>query len=83
MTNQAISPDDLARVTGGQAINLPWSGAVHQNIITNAPMATQNITVVQPPPAAKPVTSIVEYMRTNPAARLQAMQNRPVVHGGW
>ena len=76
---EAIQIEQLAHVTGGQAINLPLSGAVHQNIITNAPMGTQNITVVQPAP--KPTNSIVEYMRTNPAARLQAMQNRPVSRG--
>ncbi|HUJ59853.1 MAG TPA: hypothetical protein VLX92_15220 [Kofleriaceae bacterium] len=84
MTNiqlESVSLDALANVCGGQTVNLPLSGDVHQNIVTNAPMATQNITINPPPP--RPTNSIVEYMRTNPAARLQAMQHHPVVRGSW
>jgi hypothetical protein len=80
---ETVDLDALANVCGGQTVNLPLSGAVRQNIITNAPWGTQNITVAPPAaPPPKPPTSIVEYMRTNPAARLQAMQNHPV-RSGW
>ena len=78
-----IPSDQLALVTGGG--NAPLGGNVHQNINTNWGGSQTNINtqVINPPapPPVRPTSSIVEYLRTNPAARLEAMRHSPVHYG--
>ncbi len=72
MTNTILTLDELATVTGGASA--PFGGNVRQNINTNWGGTQTNIAtqIINPPPHAP--TTITEYMRTNPAARLDAMR---------
>jgi len=72
-----ISLDQLASVTGGG--NAPLGGNVHQNINTNWGGSQTNIaTQIINPPAPPPTSSLVEYIRTNPAARLDMIRRNSV-----
>jgi hypothetical protein len=68
MTTDSISLDELATVTGGAGT--PLSGDVSQQIITN--WGGNQIVNVGP----KLPTHIFEYMRQNPAARLDAIRRQ-------
>jgi hypothetical protein len=77
MTNTILTLDQLATVTGGG--NAPLGGNVRQNVNTNWGGTQTNInTQVINPPAHLPATTITEYLRTNPAARLEALRHNPV-----
>jgi hypothetical protein len=64
----SIERTQLADVVGGQAVNLPLSGDVSQNINTNWG-GTQNITINQAPAAVKPSGLRFEYLQQHPEAR--------------
>ena len=76
MTNTILTLDELATVTGGG--NLPFGGNVRQNVNTNWGGSQTNIATQVINQAPKAPTTITEYLRTNPAARLEAMQHHPV-----
>jgi len=73
---KTITISQLSTVTGG-AGGGPLSGDVNQQINTNWG-GTQIINE-----APKPTNSVVDFMRTNPAARLEQMrrQSTPVRRG--
>ena len=76
---KTIEISQLEAVTGGNALKtvtkLPLSGDVVQDIIGWGGSKTVNNIIQQVP---KAVNSVVEYMRTNPAARLAAQNRRPI-----
>ncbi len=83
MTNTILTIEQLSTVTGGQSVRAPLSGDVNQDINTNWGGNQTNIgtQIINQPP--KQPTSITEYLRTNPAARLEAIRRGPAVHYGY
>ena len=69
---QPLDLEQLATVSGGG--NAPLGGNVRQNINTNWGGSQTNINTQIINQAPKPTNSIVEYLRTNPAARLEMMR---------
>ena len=81
---KTIETDLLDSVTGAGGLS-PLSGDVKQSINTNWGGSQTNIAnqVIHNhlPPLAP--TTVTEYMRQHPEARLQASRNRPIKHGWW
>jgi hypothetical protein len=78
----SISLDQLSNVCGGG--DAPLSGDVTQDINTNWGGSQTNThidTQIINPAPPKPSSSIVDYLRNNPAARLEAQRRRPVRYG--
>jgi hypothetical protein len=80
MTNNILTLAQLATVTGGGSLRAPLSGDVKQDINTNWGGSQTNIGTQVINEAPKQPTTITEYMRTNPAARLEMIRRGSAVH---
>jgi hypothetical protein len=73
----------LSTVTGGATVKGPLSGDNNQNIQTNWGGTQTNIgtQIINEPP--KTTNSVVDFMRNNPAARIEQMRrlSTPVGRG--
>ncbi len=82
MTHSNLTLSQLATVTGG-SVRAPLSGDVNQDINTNWGGSQTNIGTQNINEAPRQPTTITEYMRTNPAARLDMIRRGPAVHYGY
>ena len=78
--NNTLTLAQLSTVTGGGSVRAPLSGDVKQDINTNWGGSQTNIGTQIINEAPKQPTTLTEYIRTNPAARLEMIRRGSAVH---